>query len=981
MLRKSICFVLVCTFVLMFNHDVYGQKKQLDFVKYVNTLIGTKPWEKEIQLAAHELGQGHTYPGVCAPFAKIEWTPQTSVEMIPYWYEEDDPKIQGFRGTHYPSGAVVSEYGAFTILPMVKNSENDPEKRASLFRHETEIAKPHYYSVFLDDYSVKAELTGNHATGLMRFTFPESKESSILIDFYKDKGEVFFDPVKNEIRGYSLAKGLGSPENFKSYFVIKIDKKVTDSKVTTTKNQQGKILRVNFETDKDEIVNLQIGTSFISFDQAYENIETEIGNKDFQTIASETKAKWNKELNKIIIEDDSEENKTIFYTALYHSLLLPRNTTENGKYFSFFDGKVHEGNGYTDYSLWDTFRSLHPLLIFLDPDRVNQMIDGLLNIYDEGGWMPKWPNPGYANIMMGTHADAVIADAYVKGIESFDIEKAYEAMLKNANVKGDRGFAGRVGIEDYNKLGFVPMDRHGESVARTLEFAYNDFCISQVAKKMGKEEDYKEYSRRAAFYKNVLDPESKLVRGRYTTGQWAPQDDHKISTWSGNTKAQMKNYLWNHTFLVPHDVEGLKEFFGDDQSFSNALDTLFHKNLYFVGDEFSMHAPYLYNNIRRPWKTQKLIREILTHYFTAEPSGLCGNDDCGQLSAWYIFGAMGFYPVAPGNTDYNITSPLFKKVTMNLPNGKKFVVRTENNSDENYYIQKIKLNGKDYKKTYINHSDIMSGGEIVFLLGNKPNMNFGVKDDEIPLSRITRVETEEILFVPEVKTERTSFYNSTVVELNHIYDDVKIYYTINGDVPTVNDNLYNKPLEISEKCNLKVKAFRSNSDYSEVVSVDFHRIPEGRKVQLNSKYASKYSGGGELALIDYKRGGEDFMSGFYQGYEAEDFEAVIDLGKPQNIKRIGAGFLQDLGPWIFFPEKIKFYTSTDGKTFNLIKETNIDHKQKPLVSREYKEFFAEIKNEIRYIKIKAENLVSCPDWHDFAGNKSWIFVDEIIIEE
>nr|MCR5520094.1 glycoside hydrolase family 92 protein [Bacteroidales bacterium] len=463
-----------------------------------------------------------------------------------------------------------------------------------------------------------------------------------------------------------------------------------------------------------------------SLEQARKNLAKEIGRKSFDRIAREGKAVWDKNISRIRIES-SEENKKIFYTAMQRIELLPRQFTEDGYHYSGFTDKVMPGLMYTDYSLWDTFRALHPLLVILHPEKVNELITGLLNSYDEGGWIPKWPSPGYSNIMTGTHGDAVIADAYVKGIRGYDVDKALEAMMKNATKASDGIYDARVGIEDYMKLGYVPTDKYKESCVRTMEFAYDDWCIAQVAKDMGKEDIYDMLMGRSKYYLNVLDPETRQIRGRNSDGTWRDPKDQAVSTWARGTDRDRETYYRNITFFVPHDVPGLLDFMGGKEELEKQLDEFFANDFYYVGDEFSMHSPYLYNFAGTPWKTQKLIRELVKNKFNASLGGLPGNEDCGQLSAWYIFSAIGFYPFCPGLPIYQIGSPSFDKVSIDLGKGKKFEVIAENNSDENVYIQSAFLNGEPYFNSWISHEDVMAGGTLTLVMGSEPNTYWGLE--------------------------------------------------------------------------------------------------------------------------------------------------------------------------------------------------------------------------------------------------------------
>lgn len=854
-------------------------------LQYVDTRIGTDLWQKKSTLSNAERPHGFVYPGVGLPFAMTQWSAQTAENDIAYAWQHE--RIQGFRATHYPNGAAMSEYGAFTIMPSVGELKTDVSERASRYAHDGEIAKPHYYAVTLEDYGIRAELTGASKAGYLKFTYPASEQAHILIDNPRsDKGSYFrVLPERNEIEGFTTVAGrVGNQgyvgREFACYFVARFNKPLgecaivpspsetpmeqlfdrgfegeffnnmslegspeatrVDSKIDfewdgapakgiqadrfsiryrgtmkartsgehafyltsddgarmfidgrkvidawsdhgpqtdvctcemregeehevvieyyentnsatlklscvepkeydaarlrrmALKGSSGAAVHVTFATSEGEAVEVQVGTSFINFEQARRNLREEIGEKSFEELRAQTGAAWEEALGKIRIET-SERNREIFYTALQRCMLLPREITEGGYHYSAFNGKIMPGVMYTDFSLWDTFRSLHPLLVFLQPARVNRMIEALLNSYDEGGWIPKWPSPGYSNIMHGTHADAVIADAYVKGLRDYDCDKALEAMMKNATTKGTGRYVARVGILDFIRLGYVPTDKYGESAIRTLEFSYDDFCIAQMARAMGNDGLYERMMARAGNYINILDPETRMVRGRNSDGTWRDAKDPSISGWAQGSDRDRETYFRNITLFVPHDVQGLANFMGGNAELEAYLDYFFDNDFYYVGDEYSMHSPYLYNFIGKAWKTQKTIRGLLDYNFTNDSWGLPGNDDCGQMSSWYVMGAMGFYPVCPGIPAYQIGSPVVDRVELKLANGKTFTLVAENNSPQNVYIQSARLNGKPYTKCWICHDDIMDGGTLVLRMGSRPNRKWGAtKEDILP---------------------------------------------------------------------------------------------------------------------------------------------------------------------------------------------------------------------------------------------------------
>ncbi|MBT3242881.1 MAG: glycoside hydrolase family 92 protein [Bacteroidetes bacterium] len=959
---------------------------------YVNTLIGTKPWQEQIQLAGTELPHGNTYPGVCVPSGMTEWTAQTNTGQIPYFYEEGEKaRIQGFRGTHYPSGAVMFDYGAVTLMPLTGDLQIDPEERASRFSHKKEISKPHYYSVFLKDYRIKTEITAGKHCGLFRLTYPQDETPFLLFDFYQDGGFIHIDQERNEVYGYSKARGRGTSPEFAGYFVARFDHPIdsfgvfmNDSvgqpvQITEGQNKVSGQYKtgayVTFQLLESDVVNVKVGTSFISLEQARVNLDQEVPDWDFHRLMKSTQAIWDKELSRIQIEG-SEEQKTAFYSALYRCLLLPRSLEENGRYYSPFDGQVHDGSLYTDYSLWDTFRSLHPLLVLINPELVSKLVSSLLNAYDEGGWMPKLPNPGYSNVMMGTHADPVVADAYVKGIRDFDADQAYAAMKKNATKVSTDLYQARVGIHNFMNLGYVSRDNFMEPVARTLEFAYDDFCVAQMAKALGRDDDYEYFIRRASYYKHVIDPDTRMVRSKNSDGSWGAEDDNSISTWAGNTEESLNIYKLNHNFLVPHDVSGLMDIYGGQEAFGKALDVLFDKGYYYVGDEFSMHAPYLYNFSGEPWKTQKLVSQLIRDYFKHTPDGLCGNDDLGQLSSWYIFGAMGFYPVTPGRDEYIIGSPAFEKVVIQLSDSKEFTISAINLSSNNYYIQSVSLNGQELTRSYLRHGEIVAGGELVFEMGPNPNREWGSSNENVPVSSIG---DSKFTPIPYLQQGNQVFADSTQVRLGTYVDSGEIYYTLDGSEPTKETKQYLGPITICESTTLNARIYRDGFPPSLVTTLKFTKRVKGRTITIGTAYHDNYKAGGDQALIDGYRGSYNFRNSSWQGYEAHDLDATVDLGSVQRVKSITLGCFQDIDSWIFYPVVIQYEVSVNGKKWETIQTIKNDY-SRMVGGIQIKDFSIELNASIRFIRIKAKNIGLTPEWHLSSGGKAWIFADEIIVE-
>jgi predicted alpha-1,2-mannosidase len=706
----------------------------------VNPLIGTT--------GPSVSDYGGMIPGVATPFGMTHWTAMTrenKISVCPYNYS--DTTIEGFLGTHQPA-IWMGDYGQVSLMP---SSGELKTSRKFSYRHESEISTPYYYAVRMEDGAdqIKAELTATTRSGFLRFTFPSSRTSHIVVTASRSrqfKGSIQINPQLQEIIGYNPERQSAElgPElpNFKGFFVIQFSKPFTssgtweDDNIYPGSNQQSGHRMggyATFPTTQGEEIKVKIGTSFISVDQARDNLKREIPDWNFDRVKTEGRLIWNKALGKIKIQGGSKDDRINFYTAIYHSLLFPRIFSEYGRYYSAFDDRVHSGISYNDYSLWDTFRAEHPLLLLIAPERVPDMITALLQMYDEGGWMPKWPNPTYSNIMIGTHADSVIADAYVKGIRGFDLKKAYAATYKDAMTPPDgdtanrwhdrapwTAFEARGGLTWYKSLGFVPVDKTDESVSCTLEFAYDDFCVAQLARAMGKKDDYELFMKRSRNYKNLYDPEDGFMRPRKSDGTW--YEDKQAGFTEGSP--------WTYLFCEMQDIPGMIALMGGEQKFAARLDENFSGGHYKHDNEPGHHYTYLYDYCGQPWKTQEKARETMASQYRNAPDGLSGNDDCGQMSAWYIFSAMGFYPVTPGSPLYAIGSPLFEKATIVLDKPYKkgtFTVVAKNQSPKNKYIQSATLNGRPLKEPFINHANIANGSNLVFVMGAQPNKKWEVK--------------------------------------------------------------------------------------------------------------------------------------------------------------------------------------------------------------------------------------------------------------
>ncbi|MDR0699433.1 MAG: GH92 family glycosyl hydrolase [Tannerella sp.] len=729
-------------------------------VDYVNPLTGT--------LSKHSLSTGNTYPAIAMPWGMNFWMPQTGKMGDGWAYTYDADKIRGFKQTHQPS-PWINDYGQFAIMPITGKAVFNQDERASWFSHKAETATPYYYKVYLADHDVVTEIAPTERAALFRFTFPENENSFVVIDAF-DKGSfVKIIPEENKIIGYTTKNSGGVPDNFRNYFVIVFDKKFTytasvANNVITGGNLEAQCDHAGaiagFSTKRGEKVHARVASSFISHEQAEINLK-ELGNDDFDVVAGKGKQKWNDILGRIVVEDDNIDQLRTFYSCLYRSVLFPRSFFEinaQGEivHYSPYNGQVLPGYMFTDTGFWDTFRSLFPFLNLMYPSMNIKMQEGLANVYKESGFLPEWASPGHRGCMIGNNSAAVVADAWLKGLRNYDIETLWEAVKHGANaVHPTVSSTGRLGYEYYNKLGYVPYDVSiNENVARTLEYAYNDWCIYQLGKALGKpEKEIAVYAKRALNYKNIFDPEHKLMRGKNSDGTF--QSPFNPLKWGD---AFTEGNSWHYTWSVFHDPAGLIRLMGGQKEFNIMMDSVFNvpplfdesyyrfviheiremqiMNMgnYAHGNQPIQHMIYLYNYSGEPWKAQYWTREVMDKLYNANPDGYCGDEDNGQTSSWYVFSAMGFYTVCPGTDEYIFGSPLFKKMTLYLENGNKVVMNAPDNKKENRYIESVKINGTAYTKNYLKHETLTNGAAIDFNMSSSPNKSRGITADDFPYS-------------------------------------------------------------------------------------------------------------------------------------------------------------------------------------------------------------------------------------------------------
>ncbi len=870
---KRYLYLIVATALLL---TYCKSNKKYEVTKYVDPFIGTGE-------------HGHTYPGAVMPFGMVQLSPDT---RGPNWdgssgYHYSDKTIMGFSHTHL-SGTGSPEFCDVLFMPttgnvrmVVGNEDNSSTGYRSKYNHDSEEASPGYYKVLLDDYNITAELTVTERTGFHKYTFPKSENSNIIIDL-KHRQEIIEANIKivNDTIITGLTRSTGWAADQHIYFYAKFSKPfkkygiaIDDKLVDNISEAEGENIKayVSFDTKKNEQILIKVGISAVSVDGARKNLEAENTGWSFSKIKTKAEEKWNEQLSKIEVKGGTEKQRRIFYTSMYHTALAPNVFMDVNGSFRGVDKEVHKSKdftNYTVYSLWDVFRTQLPLYTILSPSRMNDWIKTMIEMYRISGRLPRWEIQGHlSGNMIGNHALPMILDAYQKGIRDYDVQLAYEGMKKSME-----------NIKYYNNLGFIPADieRTGGSVAIVMEYAYNDWCVSEMAKMLNKNYDYQLYQMRAQFYKNMFDSTSGFMRPKNRDYTWVTPFDPAEP--SGH---YVEGNAFQYSAFVPHDVDGLIALIGGDRKFEEWLDTLFtHKSKYDKnvvdasgligqyahGNEPSHEIAYLYTYAGAAPKTQMYIRKILNTLYDDTPEGLSGNEDCGQISAWYVMSAMGFYPVLPGKPVYVIGTPIFDKVTINLENGRKFVIQADNVSEKNMYIQSATLNGKKYTKSYFAHSEILRGGEFVFQMGDKPNYDWGTSKGDKPFTE----KLLPIVSMPYYKVKENYFFDKATVSLGCSTKGAKIFYTIDGSEPTEKSNLYTGPFELHKTTEIKFFAKKKGLLTTTVVSV---RIEKMKGIEITY-------------FKNYKDKNKDFKPGLRYKYYEENVLYVDELEKYQP-KKVG----------------------------------------------------------------------------------------------
>jgi predicted alpha-1,2-mannosidase len=965
-MRKSVLFLS-----LLILH--FTSSAQKDYTALVNPFIGTG-------------GHGHTYPGASMPFGMMQLSPDTRGAD---WdgssgYHYSDSVIYGFSHTHL-SGTGIPDYCDILFMPFVGDVKWESKDYRSTFSHKNEKASPGYYEVLLDKGNIKAQMTTTVRSGMHQYTFPQTaKVGSVLIDLnWRDQVlESKIEKVSDyEIRGYRRSRSWA--QNQMVYFYVRFEKPIMkfefpEPGASNADKLVGIKAFLSFDLSSDKTVRCKIGISGVSMEGAKLNLDTEMKDWNFDRICKEAKAVWNKELGKIDIKGGTKDQQTVFYTALYHTSLVPNIYQDVDGQFRGTDSKIHQATGFTNYtvfSLWDTYRAYHPLMTIINQNRTRDWVKTFLKQFEYGGMLPVWELSGNETFcMIGYHSVPVIVDAFQKGIMKEDGSMYLKAMQSYAE-------SDRFGLGDYRLNNYLSNDNEHESVSKTLEYAYDDWCIAQMAKMQGDDLVYKKYIKRAQYYKNVFDPETHNMRGKVQAMWYHPFDPKEINNFytEGNS--------WQYTFAVPQDIETLIQMHGGEEGFAAKLNELFTTSSqttgrqqsdvtgligqYAQGNEPSHHMAYLFNYVKQPWRTEELIHKICTEFYTNSPDGLIGNEDCGQMSAWYILSAMGFYAVCPGSGEYVIGTPLFDQVTINLENGKKFTVKANRKKPGDFYVASTRLNGKLSMNSFFLYTDIMNGGELAFDLKNQPQKEWGTY--ELPHSKIT---DELITTAPYFDVSTNKFRDSMLITIKSIDPGAQLFYAVTtGELDKPKP--YTGPFYIGRTC--FVTAVSAKNNQVSVANQRFFKIPSDKSITVLSKVHPMYTAGGPEALIDGVEGTANWRTGEWQSYFDQDFEAVIDLQQSRPVYYLGIHVLQDVSPWILYPKEVIFYASDDGKNFTEVKRVanTISNEMGP---SQVQELGSQLDLKTRYIKIKAINGGRLPSWHESAGNPSHLFIDEVIVK-
>ena len=958
-------------------------------LSYVNPFVGTG-------------GHGHTFPGATAPFGMIQLSPDTRHEG---WdgcsgYHYSDSIIYGFSHTHL-SGTGVPDYCDFLIVPqsgkkakVVPGYEN-PKGFGSAFSHSSEKASPGYYEVFLEDDGILAQMTVSERAGIHQYTFTREKDNKfILFDFDHRDDLIFAEYILHDdrrISGQRISKSWAEEQHF--YFDLEFSVKPLE--VIRVKNKYGHKLLIQFPKETKSL-SIAIGISQVDEAGALKNRKAELDGFNFSKTKAQTSSKWNEELSRIQVSKEDPNKASIFYTALYHCFIAPNLASDVDGRYRGQDQKIHqleEGERhYTVFSLWDTYRTLHPLFTIIQPERTEEFIRTMLRMYEQRNDLPVWELASCeTECMIGYHSVSAIADAYMKGYNNFDTTKALDAMIHTSKLD-------EWAKKEYALQGFISSDQEAESVSKTLEYAYDDFCIAQMAQKMGRNDLYQEYTNRSLNFVNLYDPSTKFMRARRGAQWFGPFNPVEVNF--NYTEANS----WQYSLYAPHNIPVLANLMGGRDSLENWLDRLFTADSdligrhqvditgligqYAHGNEPSHHMAYLYNYTNASEKTQYYVDKILNELYTIEPDGLSGNEDCGQMSAWYVMSSLGLYPTAPGNTNYQIGRPLFKKAKVQLPNSKNLFIEAPDNSVAAKYINELSFNTSKVNDTKIDHNEIKKGGLLLFKMSEEP-----VSTSNNDTSSVDSPLKTDFVPTPFIATEQRIFEDSIVIKIgSSTINNLKqrLYFSINNGL--WQDYIY--PITIHKTSTISVKAsrFPDVSDiphnakiaphWSPVVKSLFSKRDSSVNLELKTEYANQYAASGPNTLIDGVRGGADFRTGDWQGYFGKDLNAIVSFDEPRELSSIGISCIRDIKSWIFYPTKIGISYSMDGKKYTKLPDLNYSEATSDDYEPKIKVCIQDLKKptKIKYIKYTVYNPGKCPAWHLGNGNDSWIFLDELIFK-
>jgi predicted alpha-1,2-mannosidase len=965
---------------------------QPDFTGFVNPFIGTG-------------GHGHTFPGATVPFGMVQLSPDTRVDGS--WdgcggYHHSDSIIYGFSHTHL-SGTGVSDYGDILLMPMPFGKAS--EKRsdyASKFSHQREKAGAGWYEVFLDQHKVKAELTALQKVGFHRYTFTENKGAVVLDLRHRDQTinsgvEWISDRV---LRGYRISNAWAKEQHV--YYAIEFSEPFITQGEPNGAFLTKEFTLLNFSNLKNKQLEVRVGISFTSMDGAMQNLEAESDHRTFESAKTAAHDYWLDALGRVQVDGGSEAQNRIFYTALYHTLLQPNVVSDNDGKYRGMDNKIHQAKHdvYSVFSLWDTFRAAHPLYAILYPKRQADFIKTFLLMYQQGGRLPVWElAANETDCMIGYHSVSVIADSWYKGIRDFDSKLALDAMVKSANWK-------HLGLPAYIDNNYLSIDDEPESVSKTLEYAYDDWCIGRFAYALNKNDTAQTFFKRSESWRNLFDAETGFMRPRKNGAWLSPFKPEEVN--NHFTEANS----WQYSFFVPHNIAGLAGAHGGKDVLVKKLQTLFTTSSktsgreqaditgligqYAHGNEPSHHMAWLFTELGEPGLSQEYVAKILNELYNDSPDGLSGNEDCGQMSAWYVLSSMGFYPICPGRPEYTVGNPLFNEIRITPYGGRTFTIKTTGSGS---WAKSVSASSR----FILDHADIVAGKTITIERTDKA-------PSDIPLSGGFDIESDYIP-APALLSAPMTFRDSLVAELSNESRLYVVRYTLNGVAPGPKDpifprsgvnisyatNAINPPkgLVIRNSCTLKLAAFGGigGDQMSPVSTASFFKIPHNYTIKIQSKYNPQYTAGGDEGIIDGMQADENWRKGGWQGYQAQDFECVVDLQKPMSIFQINASFLQDTRSWIVLPKDVEFWYSIDGKTWTSMGNDNPTVKPDDYTVQRWdsrvrlggsdnqpEPMFIASPVLARYVKVKAKNYGKLPDWHMGAGGEAFIFIDEISVD-